>query len=58
MSEWDEDIAALDMSDAEKNGLQVYRNCTKAFEMEQVKQFAAEVNSEIQKRGQVRMALT
>lgn len=46
MSEWDEDIAALDMSDVEKNGLQVYRNYTKVFEREQAKKFAAEVNSE------------
>lgn len=46
MSGWDDDIAALDMSDVEKNGLQVYRNYTKAFEREQAKNFAAEVNSE------------
>ncbi|MGQ7242149.1 hypothetical protein ACUN9V_01650 [Salinicola sp. V024] len=46
MSEWDDDIAALAMSDVEKNGLQVYRNYTKAFERDQAKKFAAEVNSQ------------
>jgi hypothetical protein len=46
MSEWDDDIAALDMSDVEKNGLQVYRNYKKAFERDQAKKFAIEVNSE------------
>ncbi|MEL7614532.1 hypothetical protein AAGW18_18685 [Vreelandella titanicae] len=46
MSEWDDDISALDMSDVEKNGLQVYRNYTKAFERDQAKKFAIEVNSE------------
>ena len=46
MPEWDEDIAALNMSDVEKNGLQIYRNYTKAFEREQAKKFAAEVDAE------------
>lgn len=46
MHEWDDDIAELDMSDVEKNGLQVYRNYTKAFERDQAKKFAIAVNSE------------
>jgi len=37
---WDEDIAALDMSDFEKNGLQVYRDYTKKFTEAREKQFA------------------
>ncbi|MFT0139536.1 hypothetical protein ACEK07_35335 [Alcanivoracaceae bacterium MT1] len=45
MSEWDEDIAALDISDVEKNGLQVYRNYTKAFERDQAQKFSTKVNA-------------
>lgn len=43
---WDDDIAALDLSDIEKNGLQVYRNDTKAFNEHAEKLFAEEVHSE------------
>ncbi|WP_201169638.1 hypothetical protein [Halorhodospira halophila] len=46
MSEWDKDIAALDLSDPEKNGLQVYRNYTTAFEKRRAKEFSEEVNAE------------
>jgi len=30
--DWDPDIAALKLSDVEKNGLQVHRNYSRAFE--------------------------
>lgn len=38
MAKWDEDIAAMDLSDVEKNGLQVFRNYNKAFERKRVEQ--------------------
>ena len=41
---WDDDIAALDMSDVEKNGLQVYRNYTKKFAEEREQKFAAKID--------------
>ncbi|MCX7060065.1 MAG: hypothetical protein NTZ11_04115 [Gammaproteobacteria bacterium] len=37
---FDSDIAAMNLSDAEKNGLQVYRNYSKAFEEHRLKRFA------------------
>jgi hypothetical protein len=37
---FDPDIAAMDLSEAEKNGLQVYRNYSKAFEEHRLKRFA------------------
>ena len=42
---WDPDIDAMNLSEIEKDGLQVYRNYTKAFEEHGRKLFAAEVNS-------------
>ena len=41
---WDEDIARMDLSEVEKNGLQVFRNYSRAFETEQGKRFLAEVD--------------
>ena len=46
MMDWDEDIAALDLSDVEKDGLQVYRNYTLAFEGQAEKVFAKEADAE------------
>lgn len=41
MSEFlDRDIAAMKLSDEEKNGLQVYRNYSKAFDKYRAKEFA------------------
>lgn len=45
-SEWDEDIATLDLTDAEKNGLQVYRNYTRAFQEHGIKEFRTQVDRE------------
>jgi len=42
--DWDPDIAALKLSDVEKNGLQVHRNYSRAFEKHRNKDFAAEVD--------------
>lgn len=39
-SAWDRDIDLMDLSDIEKNGLQVYRNYNRAFERERQEQFA------------------
>ncbi|HFT7412119.1 TPA: hypothetical protein ACOD9X_004541 [Stenotrophomonas maltophilia] len=41
---WDEDISCLGISDYEKNGLQVYRNYTLAFERERLKRFVGHVD--------------
>jgi hypothetical protein len=41
---WDSDIAALSLGDAEKDGLQVYRNYNKSFSDAREKQFAAGVD--------------
>ena len=47
MSEfWDEDISVLNLSDAEKNGLQVYRNYKRAFDVHAEKVFAEEIDAE------------
>lgn len=43
--DWDPDIAALKLSDVEKNGLQVHRNYSLAFEKHRNKDFAVEVDS-------------
>jgi hypothetical protein len=43
---WDEDIAKLDMSDEEKNGLQVYRNYTRAFDRRKNEEFIKELDGE------------
>ena len=42
--DWDPDIAALTLSDGEKNGLQVFRNYSEAFEKHRLKLFSEEVN--------------
>ena len=42
--QWDDDIAALSMSDVEKNGLQIYRNYSRAFENDLRKKFVAGVD--------------
>ena len=42
--DWDPDIAALKLSDVEKNGLQVHRNYSRAFEKHRNKDFSDEVN--------------
>lgn len=42
--DWDPDIAALKLTDVEKNGLQVHRNYSLAFEKHRNKDFAAEVD--------------
>lgn len=42
---WDSDIAALSLTDIEKNGLQVFRNYTRAFEMRAAERFVSESNS-------------
>lgn len=41
---WDEDIAALELSDAEKNGLQVYRNYNHAFEKNRAESIVKKIN--------------
>lgn len=43
MSDWDPDISAMTLSEPEKNGLQVYRNYTQAFEQEKAKRAIASV---------------
>lgn len=42
---WDPDIAALNLTDGEKNGLQVFRNYTRAFEKSAAERFVNESNS-------------
>lgn len=43
----DSDIAALKLSEVEKNGLQVYRNYTNAFEVEREKRFVDSVMADV-----------
>ena len=43
MCDWDPDIAEMQLSESEKNGLQVYRNYTQAFEEEKAKKAIASV---------------
>ncbi len=43
MSDWDPDIAGMQLSEPEKNGLQVYRNYTRAFEEDKAKRAIASV---------------
>jgi hypothetical protein len=43
---WDDDIAALNLTDLEKNGLQVFRNYKRAFDAHAEKQFAAAIDAE------------
>jgi hypothetical protein len=42
----DPDIAAMKLSDGEKNGLQVYRNYSRAFEQDRAKRFAESVQAD------------
>jgi hypothetical protein len=46
MAEWDDDIAKLNLTDIEKNGLQIYRNYQRSFEDHAQKQFIAEIDAE------------
>jgi hypothetical protein len=46
MTDWDDDIKAMNLSYLEKNGLQVHRNYTKAFENEKEKKFSDAINKE------------
>ena len=41
---WDSDINAMTLSDVEKNGLQVFRNYSSAFEKRRADQFAEQAN--------------
>lgn len=50
---WDTDIAALNLSDGEKNGLQVFRNYTRAFEKSAAENFVRESNSVNYDMGQL-----
>ncbi|RDS79634.1 hypothetical protein DWU98_16320 [Dyella monticola] len=42
---WDSDIAAMNLSDGEKNGLQVFRNYSAAFEAHQARELVNEMNA-------------
>ncbi|MDZ7735021.1 MAG: hypothetical protein U5P41_01900 [Gammaproteobacteria bacterium] len=42
--QWDDDIAALDLTDIEKNGLQMFRNYSGAFDKHQQKLLVVELN--------------
>jgi hypothetical protein len=46
MSSWDPDIASLELSDVEKNGLQVFRNYQRSFRERAEKQLASEIDSQ------------
>ena len=43
MSDWDDDIAQMQLSDAEKNGLQMYRNYESAFRQKRRENFVNEL---------------
>ena len=43
---WDEDIATLNLSDSEKDGLQVFRNYQRAFQVHAERAFAKEIDAE------------
>jgi len=45
MERWDPDIAALEMEDVEKNGLQVFRNYKKAFDKHASERFSRDIGS-------------
>jgi hypothetical protein len=47
MSEWDDDISTMALTDIEKNGLQAYRNYQRAFEAHAERQFAKEIDAEL-----------
>jgi len=42
---WDDDIARMKLSDVEKNGLQVYRNYTAAFDKQKIDIFCNEIDA-------------
>jgi hypothetical protein len=42
---WDQDIAAIDVDDFEKNGLQIFKNYQKAFDKQASQKFAEHINS-------------
>lgn len=42
---WDSDIAAMNLSDGEKNGLQVFRNYSAAFETHRERELVADLNA-------------
>lgn len=46
VTDWDDDIAAMSLSDFEKNGLQVYRNYQRAFEKHAESELAKEIDAE------------
>jgi len=43
-NDWDQDIAALNLSPGDKDGLQVYRNYSRSFEAAREKQFATGID--------------
>ena len=43
---WDPDIAALDLTPAEKNGLQVYRNYSTAFQRHRAERFVQQLDAQ------------
>jgi len=45
-SDWDPDIARKRLSDGEKDGLQLYRNYSRAFEKHAIERFAAETDAD------------
>lgn len=42
---WDKDIAAMDLSELERNGLQIFRNYQRAFEAHAEKKFSSEIDA-------------
>lgn len=56
-SAWDDDIAALELSDVEKNGLQMYRNYKRAFDEHAEREFAKEIDSEVFDTGPLEKVL-
>lgn len=44
MSEWDPDIAELNLSESEKHGLQLYRNYTRAFQRKRAERIVVEAD--------------
>lgn len=54
---WDQDIQLLDLSDFEKNGLQVFRNYQNAFDKFAIKQFRDSIKIENYRLGPVESVL-
>ena len=46
MADWDDDIASMDLTNGEKNGLQVFRNYQRAFEDYREKELSASISRE------------